>query len=166
MCSMHASSEGYFEGEPLPCPSVWEIAGREAADSSPSADHEDLAPESHVYDAMAGEDLDLVLVRSGRLKELAQMQLHGVFKEVQPSEAKGWRVRSRWVGDARVKNGVKEVRSRLVAMEFNTFGREGVNEAMPPIMAVRLVVSRAASKGPRRNIAIYDVSVAFSCRDR
>ncbi len=120
----------YLEGESLPCPGVLEIAGLEAADrsSSPEA-HDDLVSEGHVYDARTGEELDLALVGAGRLKELGQMLKHNVYKEVPPSEAKGWKVKSRWVDEIRVKNGVREVHSRLVAMEFNTYGREDANRS-------------------------------------
>ncbi len=56
----------YFEGEPLANSRVLEISGLEAA-----ADRcgDGLAPESHVYDASSGEELDLELVRLGRIKE-------------------------------------------------------------------------------------------------
>ncbi len=60
--------------------------------------------------------------------------------EVPPSDAKGRKVKSRWVEEIRVKNGVREVRSRTVAMEFNTYGGEDVSATTPPIVAVRLVV--------------------------
>ncbi len=46
-------------------------------------------------------------------------------------------------------------------MEVNTFGREDVNASTPPIIVVRMAVSLAASKGPGRQLAIYDVSGAF-----
>ncbi len=82
----------YFEGEPLSDPVVLEISGLEAA-----ADRSDggIAPESHVYDAKTCEELDLELVRHGRIKELEQMRKHSVYKEVPPSEAQDWKVKSR-----------------------------------------------------------------------
>ncbi len=147
-----------FEGEPLANPVVLEISELEAA-----ADRSDggLVPESHFYDARTGEELDLELVRLGRLKELEQTQRRNVYKKIAPGEALGRRVKSKWVDEIRGKQGVEEARSRLAAMEFNTFGREDLSASTPPIVAMRLVVSLAASNGPRRQLAIYDVSVVF-----
>jgi hypothetical protein len=56
----------YFEGEPLASSGVLEVSGLEAA-AERSGDG--LVPESHVYDARTGEELDSELVRLGRIKE-------------------------------------------------------------------------------------------------
>jgi hypothetical protein len=111
---------GCFEGEPLADSGVLEISGLEAA-TDRSGDG--LVPESRAYDARSGEELDLELVRLGRIKELERMKRHSVYREIAPNEAQGRKVKSRWVDEVRVKHGMTEVRSKLVAMEFNTFGR-------------------------------------------
>jgi hypothetical protein len=67
----------YFEGEPLAASGVLEISGLvAAADRS----RDGLVPESHVYDARSGEELDLELVRLGRIKELEHMKKHSVYR--------------------------------------------------------------------------------------
>ena len=54
------------------------------------------------------------------------------------------------------------VRSRLVAQEVvKGKKREDVFAGTPPLAAFRLLLQRAASRGRNRNLAIYDVSVAF-----
>ncbi len=84
----------YFEGEPLANSGVLEINGLEAA-ADRSGDG--LVPESHVYDARSGKELDLELVRLGRIMELEQMKRHNVYQEIAPNEAQGRKVKSRWV---------------------------------------------------------------------
>ena len=133
------------------------VAGPAAA----AAGQPDLVAESVVYDARSGEELDLDLVRVGRLGELDQMAKHQVYREVPAAQAWGRRVKARWVDEYRRKDGNTEVRSRLVAMEFNLYVRDDVNASTPPLAAIRAVISMAASKSGTRFLAVYDVSVAF-----
>ena len=93
---------------------------------------DDLVPETVVYDARSGDQLDLNLVKIGRLRELDQMARHQVYREVPSAQAWGRKVKAKWVDEARTKDGVTEVRSRLVAMEFNVFARDDVNASTPP----------------------------------
>ena len=125
---------------------------------------DDLVSEIVVYDARSGEELDLNLVRIGRLRELDQMDKHQVYREVPSAQAWGRKVKAKWVDEARTKDGVTEVRSRLVAMEFNVFARDDVNASTPPLAVIRAIVSLAASKPGVRFLAVYDISVAFSMR--
>ena len=60
----------------------------------------------------------------------------------------------------------KAVRSRLVATQVNTYVREDVTQATPPIGASRIIVSQAATKKNAKGqhdclIARHDVRVAF-----
>ena len=62
--------------------------------------------------------------------------------------------------------GPKAVRSRLVATQVNTYAREDVTEATPPIKASRIIVSQAATKTNAKGqhdclIARHDIRVAF-----
>ena len=122
---------------------------------------DDLVPETVVYDARSGDQLDLNLVKIGRLRELDQMAKHQVYREVPSAQAWGRKVKAKWVDEARTKDGVTEVRSRLVAMEFNVFARDDVNASTPPLAVIRAIISLAASKPGERFLAVYDISVAF-----
>ena len=92
------------------------------------------------------------------------MDKHQVYREVPSAQAWGRKVKAKWVDEARTKDGVTEVRSRLVAMEFNVFARDDVNASTPPLAVIRAIVSLAASKPGVRFLAVYDISVAFSMR--
>ncbi|CAK0814821.1 unnamed protein product, partial [Prorocentrum cordatum] len=97
--------------------------------------------EKHVYDARSGKELPRDLVRRGREAEIEEMRRHGVFEEVRVAESRGKVVRFKWVEDLRAKDGAPFVRSRGVAMEINTYGREDCNAGTPPIAIVRAIVS-------------------------
>ncbi|CAK0818942.1 unnamed protein product, partial [Prorocentrum cordatum] len=97
--------------------------------------------EKHVYDARSGKELPRDLVRRGREAEIEEMRRHGVFEEVRVAESRGKVVRFKWVEDLRTKDGTSFVRSRGVAMEINTYGREDCNAGTPPIAIVRAIVS-------------------------
>ena len=117
--------------------------------------------EKHVYDARSGKELPRDLVRRGREAEIEEMRRHGVFEEVRVAESRGKVVRFKWVEDLRTKDGTSFVRSRGVAMEINTYGREDCNAGTPPIAIVRAIVSLAATKKGRRHLSVHDVHVAF-----
>ena len=123
-------------------------------------DFDDLVPERVVYDSRTGQVLDRDLVMAGRRKEMDQMQQHGVYEEVSPEEARGRRASCKWLDGLREKDGVRFVRSRLVATEVNTYGRDDVAANTPPVAVVRLVLSMAASK-PGRFVGLHDAEVAF-----
>ena len=58
------------------------------------------------------------------------------------------------------------VRSRLVATQVNTYAREDVTQATPPIKASRIIVSQAATKTNAKGSTIvlisrHDIRVAF-----
>ena len=89
------------------------------------------------------------------------MERHGVFEEAHVSAARGKTVSFGWVEGLRYTDGVASVRSRGVAKEVNTYGREDCQAGTPPIAIVRAIISLAANKRGRRHISIHDVHVAF-----
>ena len=76
-------------------------------------------------------------------------------------------VYGKWLDD--VKGPPEEpeaVRSRLVATQVNTYGREDVTQATPPIKASRIIVSQAVTRTNAKGehdclIARHDIRVAF-----
>ena len=113
-----------------------------------------------VLDSMTGEPLDAELVKQGRARERANAVRHGLYERVGRHEAKGSLVRSMWLDSARVDaHGQPFVRSRLVAMQFNSGERLDVFSGTPPLKFIKLIVSRAATA--RRTLGFFDVEVAF-----
>ena len=76
---------------------------------------------------------------------------------------RGKLVRAKWL-DGWGKNGM---RSRLVAQQFNWAKRDDVTQNTPPLVAARLLLSKASSFGREvgpesRYLAVWDCSVAFN----
>ena len=72
-------------------------------------------------------------------------------------------MRAKWLDDDWGKNGM---RSRLVAQQFNWAKLDDVTQTTPPLVAARLLVSKASSFGHKvgpkpRCLAVWDCSVAF-----
>jgi hypothetical protein len=114
-----------------------------------------------VCGAISGELLDPELVALGRKRERELMEQFGVFRRVSQKEARGKKVRSKWVEDYKGSDGQRIVRSRLVAMEIAWDVRHDTFAGTPPLKAVRLALALAASMGTDFLLCSYDVSVAF-----
>ena len=121
------------------------------------------------WDDVSGQELDPRAVAQARATELEHVEKMGVWKLIprNAARANGWKVvPTRWID---VNKGDKErpnYRSRLVAKEFNTGAEEGLFAATPPLEAVRLLLSIAATTedlegGGDQVVMINDVSRAF-----
>jgi len=114
-----------------------------------------------VYGAISGELLDPDLVALGRRRERELMESFHVFDLVRQEDARGKRVRSKWVEDYKDgEAGERIVRSRLVAMEIAWDLRTDTVAGTPPLKAVRLALALAVSLGRDFLVCLYDVSVA------
>ena len=121
------------------------------------------------YDDVTGEILDPKEVMKARLKELECIDNKKVWRKISRRDAleKGIKIiKSRWIdvnkGDAVSPN----YRSRFVGKEFNDGWEEGLFAATPPLEALRLLVSEAATvdeKGEVGNkvVMINDIARAF-----
>ena len=118
-------------------------------------------PAGPVYGTISGELLDPNMVAAGRKRERELMDKFHVFDRVRSEDAKGKRVRSKWVEDYKDGEHGRIVRSRLVAMEIAWDARADTFAGTPPLKAVRLVLALAVSLGLDYLICLYDVSVAF-----
>ena len=121
---------------------------------------------STAWDDVSGQELDPNGVRQARALEMDYVSKKGVWRKVPRSLASrnGWKViPTRWIdinkGDADRPN----YRSRLVAKEFNTGAQEGLFAATPPLEALRLLVSDAATTDVHepKVIMLNDVARAF-----
>ena len=124
--------------------------------------------EQHAVDDVTGLDLDAMEVRRARLKELQYIEDKKVWKRIPRTMAQrnGWKViQTRWIdvnkGDVENPNH----RSRFVGKEFNDGAADGLFAATPPLEAIRLIVSDAATVNKRdaesKVVMINDVSRAF-----
>lgn len=119
-----------------------------------------------VYGTISGELLPAPKVREGRLREVwSFVQLEVFWDELDEMLRDCKTVASKWLDDWKTDDDIK---SRLVAMEIAWDLRDDCFAGTPPLKCLRLVISLAASKPPkkkngerRRVIGIWDVSVAF-----
>ena len=74
----------------------------------------------------------------------------GVYTRVPAPQARGKKVRSRWVENYTYVSGEKTVRPRLVAQEFATDVRYDAFAGTPPLKAVRLGLCVASTFPSRR----------------
>eukprot|EP00971_Amphidinium_carterae_P329518 6462025-Amphidinium_carterae.1 len=91
------------------------------------------------------------------------MKAHQLYTRTPVRDVKGKRVRSMWLDSAKYDDsGALFVRSRLVATEVNYHERSDVYAGTPPLKAVKMVISRAAShKGRKKVLNFHDITVAF-----
>ena len=165
----NAGSSGGVDGEKI-----------EPASSSGSPIR--VAPiERTVYGTKSGLPLDPEKVRQGRQREMDNVHAFGVKRDMRMHGAKrmGLKlVHTRWLDDLKATAGDPDaVRSRLVAIEINTYVREDVSQSTPSLLSSRLIVVLAASMSGAagssaasrdRLIARYDIrdSRRQACRLR
>ena len=119
----------------------------------------DLTPSEPVYGTKSGLELDLQAVAAGRRKQLrAQEEQKAIILVPNDFSLPGAkRIRSKWIDDYSA-SGI-EVKSRLVATEVAYGSRDDCFAGTPPLKALRLVLSLAATRG--RRLALFDVVAAF-----
>ena len=122
------------------------------------------------FGAKSGDLLDKQKVYEGRLRELANIEKLEVAEPIQLQEARAQNLETvygKWLDDVKgTPEDPEAVRSRLVATQVNTYAREDVTQATPPIKASRTIVSQAATKTNAKGqhdclIARHDIGVAF-----
>lgn len=120
-----------------------------------------------VYGHITGCLLDPEKVKLGRRLERQRMDAFTVFRKVPLNDAVGRRVKSKWLDDVKIgPDGTEIVRSRLVAMQLAWDYRWDTFAGTPPLPAVRMMLSFAATlqSEDRRHtylLGVWDVSVAF-----
>ena len=119
------------------------------------------------WDDVSNAELVPALVKAARAVEMEYFERLGVYERVPRSHqvtTGGKVIGVRWVdvnkGDATDTN----YRSRLVGREFNVGRDDALYAATPPLEALRLVISHAATypdHGPRRMVMVNDVRRAY-----
>ena len=100
-------------------------------------------------DDVTGEILPPSLVQAARKEELQYFHKRPMYTKVPIQECINnigkMPIRVRWVDHNKGTTNAPDIRSRLVAMEFNKGPMEGVFAAMPPLEAKRLLFSLFAT---------------------
>ena len=143
---------------------VGEISTYRGTSEPKEEEHEEELVQA--WDDVSGQALDAREVKKARRVELEHANRKKVWEKTTREEARrrGWRIiKTRWIdinkGDDRNPN----YRSRLVGKEFNDGEVVALFAATPPLEALRVLVSEAATveKGGRKVMVINDVSRAF-----
>ena len=122
---------------------------------------------SGAWDDVTGEQLDPELVREARQAEMHYINGRGVWRKVpkELADRNGWKIiKTRWIDINKGDSTTPNYRSRLVAKEFNDGAQEGLFAATPPLEALRLLLSDAATVGKTqkdRVAMLNDVARAF-----
>ena len=133
-------------------------------------DHAVESCNDSAWDDLTGEVLDPKEVRRARMKELGYIHQKRVRKRIPRKEAikRGYKIiKGRWIDVNKGDTQNPIYRSRYVGKEFNTGDEDGLFASTPPLEALRLLVSDAATieVGKRANekvIMLNDVARAFS----
>ena len=124
---------------------------------------------STVYDEYTGDVLPSALVAAAREEEVAAMESDEwhVWGEVDIKEA--WErtgkkpLKGRWVDVNKGGHDNPDVRSRWVAKEVNTYRTDAFFASTPPLEAMRLILSAAATKrkrGEEHKVMLLDAKKA------
>ena len=133
------NNEGTFRGE------INIIVGLTRQEEEQNWVNKITSQEGTYVDDVTGEVLPTELVRNARKEELDYFHKRPMYSKVPLKECVEETGKSpikvRWVDHNKRTQEDPDIRSRLVAMEFNKGPMEGVFAAMPPIEAKRLLFS-------------------------
>jgi hypothetical protein len=121
----------------------------------------------YAVDDVSGAMLDPKLVRKGRDTEMEFFNGMKVYDRVPRSEQAqtgGKIIGTKWIDVNKGDLDRPNIRCRLVGKEFRTTPDDALYASTPPLEALRLIVSRAATidkKGAPREMMINDVSRAY-----
>ena len=133
-------------------------------------DHEN--EEEEAWDDIDGKFLNPAKVKIARNKEIGYVREKGVYVRMKRTEANKRGIRvvgTRWIDHNKGDEDNEDIRSRLVAKDFNQSKMEGLFAATPPLEGLKLLLSEAATmedwqeiEGEKQVIVmINDVARAF-----
>ena len=122
--------------------------------------------ETYCEDDVSGEVLDEAGVRAARALEMEFFLKMGVYTYATREEAarsgKGKIIKGRWIDVNKGDSVNPDYRSRFVGKEFNTGVDSSLYAATPPLEALKLLISSAASDSLRStHIMLSDVKRAY-----
>ena len=114
------------------------------------------------WDDISGESLDLAAVLAARREEIAYYKEMKAFTKVPISQCVARTGRRpigvRWIDINKGDQYNINIRSRLVAKEFNNKKCDDLSAGTPPVEAMRAIVSMAASGTTPKTLMTVDVS--------
>ena len=116
------------------------------------------------WDDITGEHLDPKEVQQARMKEIGYIREKEVWTKIPRKEAvrRGLKIiQTRWIDVNKGDQDNMVYRSRLVAKEFNQSKDASLFAATPPLEALKLLISEAATDGHDKTIMINDIARAF-----
>ena len=124
-----------------------EVGRVEGGDKKTCQEHEEFDLEE-AYDDVTGMGLDPKEVTRARLKEMSYIDDKQVWRKISRREAKDRGIKTvgvRWIDINKGDTEKPDLRSRLVAKDFNTGQEGGLFAATPPLEALKLLISEAAT---------------------
>ena len=117
---------------------------------------------AYAYDDVSNAALEPELVRQARTLEMKFFSDMGVYTRVPRSTMNGKIIKTRWIDINKGDSVRKKYRSRLVGKEFKTYADDSLYASTPPLEALRLIMSRAATDdGTVRELMVNDVARAY-----
>ena len=118
------------------------------------------------YDDITGTELNADMVKNAREEEMTFFKKMGVYDVVDESHMHatgGKLIDLKWIDTNKGDSKNPEIRSRLVGREFNVMKDDSLYAATPPLEAMRLVLSDAATQGELgdKEVMINDVRRAY-----
>ena len=146
---------GKFEEGKLPCHScgdknAWDCVHACCQDECKKHINALQAFPLAAWDDISAAPLDPEMVRAARKLEIKYAEQKPVWVKIPRATTKqnGWKiVKSRWIDINKGDDQTPNYRSRMVGKEFNDSVLEGLFAATPPLEALRLLLSHAASRG-------------------
>ena len=142
-----------------------EAEGKTPAGSDDIPEEESTNEILEAWDDATGEDFDPVTVLAARREEIAYYKAMGAFTKVPISQCVARIGRKpigvRWRDINKGDRYNVNVRSRLVAKEFNNKKCDDLIAGTPPVEAMRAIISMAASGTTPKTLTTVDVSRAY-----
>lgn len=117
------------------------------------------------WDDVSGAALDPKMVRSARQDEIDYVKSMNLYTKVPIGECKRETgkcpITVRWIDINKGDTESPNYRSRVVAREINTYKRHDLFAATPPLEALKIILSIAASGNKGEIVMINDVSRAY-----
>ena len=128
-------------------------------------EEDDMEEMEAAWDDVSGATLDPKLVRQARQEEMDYVHKMRLHDKVHTSECRRITgkppITVRWID---INKGDKECpnyRSRIVAREINTYKRDDLFAATPPLEALKVILAMTASANKGEVIMVNDISRAF-----
>ena len=129
----------------------------------PEEEEEEEEEWRQAWDDVTGQPLDPAAVAAARAKELEYVHSKGVWRKIPRATARARGIKivaARWIDINKGDIANPNYRSRYVAKEFNNGPADGLFAATPPLEAMRLLLSDAASS-EGAIVMVNDVARAF-----